>query len=203
MGTIGWLLLVAIGIALGFSAGRLWPGSSAKLTEMERQRDLAREDLKNYRAEVSQHFERTAELFDKVTSDYRNLYEHLAVGARQLSAIPGESGESAEARLAEPEQRRLGMAAGIAAGGVAAAAETPGDSELTADTFDESSVRPPRDYDELPETYAEEEAGPDDDLEIRRGGEDGPAAVPGEPNAADPEADPADDTGPRDNRAGR
>jgi uncharacterized membrane-anchored protein YhcB (DUF1043 family) len=162
MGTIGWLLLVAIGIALGFSAARLWPGSSAKLTEMERQRDLAREDVKNYRAEVSQHFERTAELFDKVTSDYRNLYEHLAMSARQLGAIPGESGRSVEARLAEPEQRRLGVTAGIAAGAVAAAAETPGDSELHADTFDESSVRLPRDYDEVPEAEPAEEAEPKD-----------------------------------------
>lgn len=51
------------------------------------------------------HFERTAQLFDKVTHDYRNLYEHLALSARQLSAIPGES---SEARLAEPELRQLG-----------------------------------------------------------------------------------------------
>jgi uncharacterized protein len=81
--------------------------------------------VKNYRADVSQHFERTAELFDKVTADYRSLYEHLAMSARQLGAIPGESGRSVEARLAEPEQRRLGDRGRNAAGAVAAAAETP------------------------------------------------------------------------------
>lgn len=104
MGTVGWLLVVAVGIALGFSVGRLWPGSAAKLTALQRERDAAREDLRLYRQEVSGHFERTAELFDKVTADYRGLYEHLAVSARRLGAIRGESADS---RLAKPEQRRL------------------------------------------------------------------------------------------------
>lgn len=108
MSTIGWLLVVAVAIALGFSAGRLWPGSSARLTALERERNAAREDLQNYREEVSQHFERTAELFDKVTSDYRNLYEHLARSERQLGAIRGESAGSS---LAQPEQRRLAASA--------------------------------------------------------------------------------------------
>jgi uncharacterized protein len=104
MGTVGWLLVVAVGIALGFSVGRLWPGSAARLTALQRERDAAREDLRIYREEVSRHFERTAVLFDKVTADYRGLYEHLATSARQLGAIRGESVDS---RLARPEQRRL------------------------------------------------------------------------------------------------
>jgi uncharacterized protein len=104
MGTLGWLLVVAVGIALGFSVGRLWPGTTARITELERERDGAREDLKTYRQEVTRHFETTAALFDKVTADYRGLYEHLAGGARQLGAIRGES---VEMPLAEPERRRL------------------------------------------------------------------------------------------------
>jgi uncharacterized protein len=196
MGTIGWLLLVAIGIALGFGAGRLWPGSSAKLTEMERQRDLAREDLKNYRTDVSQHFERTAELFDKVTSDYRSLYEHLALSARQLGAIPGES---TEVRLAEPEQRRLAMSSG-------AAASAPGDSadrEPAMDVIEDTPVRPPRDYDETPETEAEEAPGPEDDLAIRLRAGEHPLAPP--PDSASDTADeqPSAETEPEDTQAGR
>ena len=151
MGTIGWLLVVAVGIALGFSVGRLWPGSAAKITELERQRDAAREDLRTYRQDVSSHFERTAHLFDKVTADYRSLYEHLAVGARRLGAIPGES---AEARLAEPEQRRLGIAVG-AAGGAAAAAQNPAASDAAPSVEEEIPVQPPRDYDESPEPEPE------------------------------------------------
>lgn len=108
MGTVGWILVVAVGIALGFSVGRLWRGSAARVTELERERDAAREDLRDYQQNVSTHFERTAELFDKVTADYRGLYEHLAVSARQLGAIRGEA---VEAPLAEPERRQLAPAA--------------------------------------------------------------------------------------------
>src|SRR6056297_3780677 len=111
MSTVGWLLVVAVGIALGFSAGRLWPGSAARVTALERERNTAREDLQKYRNDVGQHFERTAELFDKVTTDYRDLYEHLARSERQLGAIHGESSGSS---LAQPEQRRLAANAAAA-----------------------------------------------------------------------------------------
>jgi uncharacterized protein len=104
MGTVGWLLVVAVGIALGFSVGRLWPGSAARLNALEEERDAAREDLETYRQEVSAHFARTAHLFDKVTADYRGLYEHLATGSRQLGALRGESVELPQA---PPEARRL------------------------------------------------------------------------------------------------
>jgi uncharacterized protein len=164
MGTLGWILLVAVGIALGFSIGRLWPGSPARIAALERERDAAREDLGNYRQEVKSHFERTAQLFDKVTADYRSLYEPLAVGARQLGAIPGES---AEARLAEPEQRRLALDDGLditAAGAAAsaAAADRPSTSPEPG-SGEDLELRPPRDYDDSAEP--EEEARPEPEAE--------------------------------------
>ena len=127
MGTVGWLLVVAVGIALGFSVGRLWPGSAAKITELQRERDAAREDLQTYRQDVSGHFERTAELFDKVTADYRGLYEHLATSARRLGAIKGESVEAPP--LAEPERRRLAEPAPVNTPGIAEAEEQPAEAE--------------------------------------------------------------------------
>ena len=117
MSTIGWLALIVAGIALGFGIGRAWPSRKTKLAELEQERDQARKELGAYREEVGTHFERTAELFDKVTADYRSLYEHLALSARQLGAIQGEP---AERSLTEPEQRRL---AAVAA--PQAPAETP------------------------------------------------------------------------------
>jgi uncharacterized protein len=120
MSTLGWLLVVAIGIALGFSAARLWPGAGTRITELERERDAAREALRHYRQDVNEHFARTAQLFDKVTGDYRRLYEHLATGSRQLTAIPAEAADTA---LEEPERRRLARDA-AAAGPPAPAAES-------------------------------------------------------------------------------
>jgi len=129
MGTIGWLALVAVGLALGFGIGRLWPSRKTKVAELEKERDQAHEELGNYREEVSAHFERTAELFDKVTADYRSLYEHLALSARQLGAIQGEP---AERSLTEPEQRRLGPVAAPQAPVVAPPADAAPETEADA-----------------------------------------------------------------------
>jgi uncharacterized protein len=171
MGTVGWLLVVAVGVALGFSAGRLWPGTSAKITELERERDAAREDLNTYREEVGAHFETTAELFDKVTADYRGLYEHLAIGARQLGAIRGEAVESPS--LAEPERRRL-----------AAMEEEPGaqdrPDERPQDGYDETFESPqPRDEEAPKEAPKAAESQPAVEDEDRKH----------EPDLTPPEAD--------------
>lgn len=208
MSTVGWLLVVAVGIALGFSGGRLWPGSSARLTALERERNAAREDLQNYRQEVSQHFERTAELFDKVTSDYRNLYEHLARSERQLGAFRGESTGSS---LAQPEQRRLTAnapaptaaptvaptVAEVAAGGTATAeAETM----QSHDAIEDSVADPDRDESHPADaseadlaTRSTEEPVPEDAAEPRDtiSGARGESAMP----AADDEQDGTDEDG--------
>lgn len=105
MGTLAWLLVVAVGIALGFGVGKFWPGGTRRITSLEEELATARSALQTYRQDVSTHFERTAELFDKVTADYRGLYDHLALSARQLGAIRGEA---VELPLAEPGRLRLG-----------------------------------------------------------------------------------------------
>jgi len=42
-------------------------------------------ELENYRAQVDEHFERTADLFQEVTQKYRSLHDHLAQGATGLT----------------------------------------------------------------------------------------------------------------------
>lgn len=44
-----------------------------------------RKEMEGYRAEVNDHFTRTAELFKESTEKYRDLYEHLAGGAQKLA----------------------------------------------------------------------------------------------------------------------
>src|SRR5690606_38169489 len=122
-------LVVAVGIVLGYGIGRTWPGATARLTELQKERDAAREELREYRKDVSTHFERTAALFDKVTADYQGLYEHLALGARRLSSIRGESDD---ASLAEPELRRLAEP-----GAAAAAVQLEPEDRRVADEADE------------------------------------------------------------------
>ena len=164
MSTLGWVALIILAAALGFGLGLLRSRSSGKVAQMQGERDAARQELGEYRREVDAHFERTAQLFDKVTDDYRNLYDHLALGARQLGAIPGES---SEASLARPEQRRLaaeegGVAPAADDGESAAenAAETEAASAAGPDeaTNDEQAHEEPAPAESAPEPSSEEKA---------------------------------------------
>lgn len=127
MGTLTWLLIVAVGIVAGVAIGRFWPLDSLRMRTIEGERDSARAELERYRQEVSTHFQRTGQLFDRITSDYRSLYEHLASGADQLCA-PSQ----ADVLQAEPEQRKLALAHAEAAAQAEAAAPPEGASQSGA-----------------------------------------------------------------------
>jgi uncharacterized protein len=103
MGTLAWLVLVLAGVALGVAAGRFWPLDSLRLKTVEHERDAATKELQSYREEVSEHFQHTGELFDRITRDYHTLYEHLATGADRLCS-PAHARNLLQA---EPERRKL------------------------------------------------------------------------------------------------
>ncbi len=87
MGTtviIAGLLFIA-GLTVGGIAGR-WRGQhDNKSRELEKEVDLLRADMTRYRDEVGQHFNKTGELLNAMTRNYRDIYEHLATGAQKLS----------------------------------------------------------------------------------------------------------------------
>ena len=73
----GFGLLIA-GIGLGYLAARLRVGKqAAKARDVQKQFD-------DYRNNVTQHFGRTAEHFQAIGSQYRELYMHMASGADAL-----------------------------------------------------------------------------------------------------------------------
>lgn len=84
MSTLMWFLVLLVAGVVSFFAGRLCAPGSARLKQLEDERDQAVSELDGYRDEVDQHFQKTAGLFDQLTLDYRRLYEHLASGARDL-----------------------------------------------------------------------------------------------------------------------
>jgi uncharacterized membrane-anchored protein YhcB (DUF1043 family) len=111
----GGLAILLIGLGLGFWAAQLRSGKQvAKAADVQRQFD-------DYRESVTAHFGRTAEHFQTISQQYRELYEHMASGAvtlidpqaidEKLSFVPGaaieasgdedESGE-VETPVAEP-----------------------------------------------------------------------------------------------------
>ncbi len=77
--------LFIIGVAIGGIAGR-WRGQhDNKSKQLEEEVDQLRSDMNDYRQEVGEHFHKTGELFNTMTQNYREIYEHLATGAQQLS----------------------------------------------------------------------------------------------------------------------
>jgi len=88
-----WIFIVggfAIGIIGGYFLGHSANDSTGISKEVEAELQGVQEELQHYRQEVTHHFSRTAELFNTMTSDYRNLYQHLAEGAQKFCATDAQ-----------------------------------------------------------------------------------------------------------------
>lgn len=95
----GGAALLLIGLGLGFWLAQLRSGKQvAKAADVQKQFD-------DYRQSVTAHFGRTAEHFQAIGEQYRELYEHMASGAdtlidpqaidERLSLVPTAAIESA------------------------------------------------------------------------------------------------------------
>lgn len=82
---IGLIAIVA-GILIGALGYRFFAPSIKHAEEVQAELDKAREELDKYKADVSQHFDRTAELVNDLAQNYVNVYQHLADGAQTLGA---------------------------------------------------------------------------------------------------------------------
>lgn len=78
--TLLMLIVVAVaglllGLLIGMALGKKSPGGEAK---------KAQKELEDYKAAVSQHFGKTADLVDNLTNSYRDVFEHLGTSAKEL-----------------------------------------------------------------------------------------------------------------------
>ena len=85
-------LIVLLGFALGVLTGavvyRLTRSDSAKANKLEQELIQLQHQHESYKKEVSNHFSKTSELVEDLTSDYVRVYKHLASGATNLANIP-------------------------------------------------------------------------------------------------------------------
>src|SRR6185503_4618111 len=101
-------VLVAGGVGL-FAAGLLVGGfvfrrrneDRSRAVQCEKELAEARAEHERYRANVSEHFARSSDLFRDLTDQYTSLYRHLAEGARDLGRpdLPAFEGALAQPRL--------------------------------------------------------------------------------------------------------
>ncbi len=78
------LISFAFGVAAGYAIHFLVGSESKRSEELARELEQLQEEMAQYRGEVAEHFQRTSELVQEMTSSYRNVYEHLATGSARL-----------------------------------------------------------------------------------------------------------------------
>lgn len=79
---LGAALIFAVGGAAGYLAAR--QSGNQYTRRLQEELEQARTALSTYRNQVDSHFQKTSELFSRMTEDYRQVYQHLAQGAQTL-----------------------------------------------------------------------------------------------------------------------
>ena len=99
-----WFVLAgAAGLIAGFFIGRSSSAGVKRSLQLDQElRDL-RGELERYRNSVVEHFTGTAQLLNKLTADYREVYQHLSRGAQELAGGRTPHIES----LAPPQVERI------------------------------------------------------------------------------------------------
>ena len=85
---VTWVVYIAVGLiiggAAGFFLGRLDDFSKKEKQAMQDKLKQARQELVDYKHEVTEHFVATAGLVNNLTESYQAVHEHLAKGAQSL-----------------------------------------------------------------------------------------------------------------------
>jgi hypothetical protein len=89
MSTVGLISIGVLILVVGIGVGFLF-GHTLRRRELTKASDV-QDELNQYRRDVSDHFDQTAVHFQSIGQQYRDLYEHMAIGAGALcdSAVPG------------------------------------------------------------------------------------------------------------------
>jgi uncharacterized membrane-anchored protein YhcB (DUF1043 family) len=77
-------LALGFGVVAGWIGGRRTNQVRARLRNLEAELEASRAELEIYRERVVEHFSRTSDLLQNLTLQYREVYTHLAEGARAL-----------------------------------------------------------------------------------------------------------------------
>ncbi len=122
---------LAVGGLIGYLLGR--SGSDAgQRKALSNQLDEAQAELATYKQDVTEHFEKTAELVNQLTNTYKDVHQHLASGAQSLC-----EGDTASLALKESMQAKLTAAP---------EAPIPVVTDVVPNDEAEKVPEPPRDY---------------------------------------------------------
>lgn len=143
-----WLLLGGVGV-LGLLVGLLLGGRFMRGGTDARKAAEVLEEHERYRQEVTEHFERSAQLFSALTDDYRQLYAHLADGSQKLAeGVPQQLAIEADSMARSP--RELPPDGADAPASARPATEPPAEPDMNAQLREAAdsiaTVEPPADH---------------------------------------------------------
>ncbi len=100
------IFCLILGLVLGLLFGRATNAPYQEAQELKDSLDQVQSEFDTYKAEVTQHFTKTAELVNSMTDNYRNVHTHLAGGAQALcsGALQLESMNDKDALEAQVEE---------------------------------------------------------------------------------------------------
>jgi hypothetical protein len=180
------LIILVVGGAIGYYLGRLQQSAnSARLEEVESEFDT-------YRKDVTEHFSKTAEQFQAIGLQYRELYNHLAEGSAALCQLDKLDAEPPFPLVTDARSETVESPAetGLDDDSLEAAAEPVADT--TAEGEGPTEELPEEQVDEAAEelTAAETDAEqvPDEDERPELTGSDEP--VPADDASADVDTKP-------------
>lgn len=78
------IVALGAGLAIGWTMGIRRKSKRDVIIDLENRLEKALESRADYEAEVAEHFAQTAQLLNRMTEDYRAVYNHLATGADKL-----------------------------------------------------------------------------------------------------------------------
>lgn len=98
------LLTFGLGLAIGVLLGRPLFSGNTRIRQLEQQLESSKSEQTDYQEQISNHFGRTAELVNNLTSAYKDVHEHLSVGAQQLGSKQLPANETLPNLTVEPAQ---------------------------------------------------------------------------------------------------
>ena len=82
---VAGIVVLAITAVVAFTLGKGRSASQRKIDELEQLIIDKDSELQKYRQQINTHFEKTANLFGKVTQEYQNLYQYMAQSSDALA----------------------------------------------------------------------------------------------------------------------
>ena len=78
------LIAFALGLTAGYAIHFFLNSDNKRSEALAQELEKLKDDTAQYRGEVAEHFERTSELVQDMTSSYKKVYEHLASSSAKL-----------------------------------------------------------------------------------------------------------------------